>query len=378
MLKKILKILLIFVFTIVVFALGFVITLQLFEYTPETITPLEIQSNLDLSDENLVQLDQSIRILTFNTGYASLSATEDFVMDGGVKGRMDSQAEVEANIAGIIGIIQAQNPDIVLLQEVDEKSDRSYDTLQLTSYENALQMPLTLGYNYRVLFVPFPFQFGQMMGNVNSGIASFINFNVEEASRIQLPGNFSWPLRLANLKRCVVVSRLPILNSDKYLIVINVHLSAYDDGTMRLQEMEALKQLMIDETDQGNYVIVGGDFNQTFPDAVITSTMTINNVETEVNNYHYVLKDPSLWQAYPMERNWFIENHFQFGVDITTPTCRLLNKPYDSVNLDNNQYYVIDGFIVSDNIVIESIVTLNQNFVFSDHNPVAIQIKLIS
>ncbi|MDD3107582.1 MAG: endonuclease/exonuclease/phosphatase family protein, partial [Bacilli bacterium] len=301
MLKKILKILLIFVFTIVVFALGFVITLQLFEYTPETITPLEIQSNLDLSDENLVQLDQSIRILTFNTGYASLSATEDFVMDGGVKGRMDSQAEVEANIAGIIGIIQAQNPNIVLLQEVDEKSDRSYDTLQLTSYENALQMPLTLGYTYRVLFVPFPFQFGQMMGNVNSGIASFINFNVEEASRIQLPGNFSWPLRLANLKRCVVVSRLPILNSDKYLIVINVHLSAYDDGTMRLQEMEALKQLMIDETDQGNYVIVGGDYNQTFPDAVITSTMTINNVETEVNNYHYVLKDPSLWQAYPME-----------------------------------------------------------------------------
>jgi endonuclease/exonuclease/phosphatase family metal-dependent hydrolase len=376
MLKKILKILLVFVSSIIVFALGFVIVLQLFEYTPETLTPLEIQNNLDLSDENLVQLDQSIHILSFNTGYASLSATEDFVMDGGVKGRMDSQTEVEANIAGIIGIIQEQNPDIILLQEVDEKSDRSYDTLQLTSYENALQMPVTLGYNYRVLFVPFPFQFGQMMGNVNSGIASFINYNVEEATRIQLPGSFSWPLRLANLKRCVVVSRLPILNSDKYLIVINVHLSAYDDGTMRLQEMDALKQLMTDETDLGNYVIVGGDFNQTFPDAVTTSTMTINGTSTEVNNYHYALKNPSLWQAFPMEKDWFIENHFQFGVDITTPTCRLLNQPYDSLNLDNNQYYVIDGFIVSNNIIIESIETLNQNFVYSDHNPVSIQIKL--
>jgi len=377
MIKRILKVILIFLIVIIVFALGFVLTLQVFEYRPADETELTITNNLDDIEANYVLLDQTIRVLSFNTGYASLSATEDFVMDGGVKGRMDSASEVEANIQGIISILEAQAADIYLLQEVDVESDRSYDTMQLESYSNALEMPVTLGYNYRVLFVPFPFQLGQMMGNVNSGIASFINFHVDEATRIQLPGSFSWPLRLANLKRCVVVSRLPIQNSEKFLVVINVHLSAYDDGSMRLQEMDALETLMKAETDAGNYVLVGGDFNQTFPDAVTISSVDNNGTPQEVYNYHYALKDPLYWQAFPMEKDWFFENDFQFGVDITTPTCRLLNHPYDTVNDDLNQYYVIDGFIVSANITIESMQTLNQGFEYSDHNPVQIEIKLI-
>lgn len=377
MLKRILKVILIVFIVIIAIALGFVLTLQVFEYRPASETALEITNNLADTDANYVILDQNIKVLTFNTGYASLSATEDFVMDGGTKGRMDSKSEVETNIEGIISILEEQAADIYLLQEVDVESDRSYDTLQYQSYIDALQMPVTLGYNYRVLFVPFPFQIGQMMGNVNSGIASFINFYVDDASRVQLPGSFSWPLRLANLKRCVVVSRLPIKDSEKFLIIINVHLSAYDDGSMRLQEMAALESLMKSETDAGNYVLVGGDFNQTFPEAVTISTQEIGGVSQVVTDYHYALKDPSFWQAYPMEEDWFIDNNFQFGVDIYTPTCRLLNHPLDTVDDNMNQYYVIDGFIVSSNISIESVETLDKGFTYSDHNPVQIEIKLL-
>ena len=162
----------------------------------------------------------------------------------------------------------------------------------------------------------------------------------------------------------MLISKYPIKDSDKYLVVINVHLSAYDDGTMRLEEMEALKNIMKEEYDAGNYVIVGGDFNQTFPDAMIDN-----------ENYYYELKDSELWQAYPMENDWFIDNGFSFGVDITTPTCRLLNQPYDSVNEDNNQYYVIDGFIISNNLNIVSVNTLDENFVYSDHNPVKLTVN---
>lgn len=373
MIKRILKVFLVLITLVVVFAVGFVLTLQVFEYRPADVTELSVDQNLENVNTNYVSLNQTIRVLTFNTGYASLSATEDFVMDGGVKARMDSQALVEANISGIQGILEDEQADIYLLQEVDVDSDRSYHTNQLATYSDALQMPVTLGYNYRVIFVPFPFEFGQMMGKVNSGIVSYFSYYVEDASRIQLPGSFPWPINLANLKRCIVVHHLPIDGSDKQFVVINVHLSAYDDGTMRVQEMEALKNIIQEEKDLGNYVLVGGDFNQTFPNAV----NVIANADTVVYDYTYELKDPNFWQAFPMDGTWFEENGFSYVDDITTPTCRLLNQPYDTLNHDNNQYYVIDGFIVSDNIEVVSVQTVDADFQYSDHNPVRLEIRLI-
>jgi len=377
MLKKILKVVLkavlILVIAIVLFAGSFILVLQINEYNPEASELLTVENNLPDSSESYIQLSDTLKILTFNTGYASLSATEDFVMDGGVKGRMDSKAEVEANIAGIEAILTAAAADIYLLQEVDVDSDRSYNTLQYASYSELLDMPVSFGYNYRCVFVPFPFEMGQMMGNVQSGIMTGTNFFVETATRYQLPGTFSWPLRIANLKRCMTVSRLPIAGSDKFLVIVNVHLSAYDDGTMRVQEMAALRTLVQDEYADGNYVIVGGDFNQTFPAAVDVSA-----TDTADADYLYDLKDPTLWEAFEMDADWVTEDGWKFGIDLDldNPTCRLLNQPYDALNRANNQYYLIDGFIVSPNIDIVSVEIVEQDFMYSDHNPVVMEVTL--
>lgn len=371
--RRILKILMIIIITVLVFGVGFIITLQLFEYRPETVTELVIENSESFSGMEL-ELDNDIKILTFNTGYASLSETEDFVMDGGEKGRMDSQDEVEENILGITSILTREAADIVLLQEVDEDSARSYHINQYEEYTDILGTASVLAYNYRCIFVPFPLQISQMMGKVNSGIATFSEYDFSEAERIQLPGEFSWPLRLANLKRCILVTRFAIADSDKEMIVINAHLSAYDDGSMRLEETQALLEIMKDEYALGNYVLVGGDFNQTFPDGVTITT------EDGVDSYEYLfeLKDENYWQAPPLLSQGFLDNNFQFGVDKTNPTCRLLNMPYDSINVENNQYYLIDGFIVSANISIVSVKTLTEDFVYSDHNPVVMHFTMNS
>jgi endonuclease/exonuclease/phosphatase family metal-dependent hydrolase len=361
--KRVIKILLIFLSIIVGLLVGFVLALQIFEYKPENITVLEINDNYLDEDSFYVDSSENLTILTFNIGYASLSETEDFVMDGGEKGRMDSRDEVEDNIADISSVLNNNPADIYLLQEVDVDSNRSYNTDQYFHFQNLLGKSSVLAYNYRCIFVPFPLSFTQMMGKVNSGVVTFSDYYSDSAERIQLPGSFSWPVRLANLERCVLITKYPIKNSDEYLVVINVHLSAYDDGTMRIQEMKALQGLMKAEYEAGNYVIVGGDFNQTFPEAV-----TINSDDTY--DYFYELKDQDLWEAYPMEESWFNENNFIFAVDKTNPTCRLLKRPYDNENLDNNQYYLIDGFIISDNLSIIAVETLNENFTHSDHNPV--------
>ncbi|MCK5732445.1 MAG: hypothetical protein KAH13_05470, partial [Tenericutes bacterium] len=335
-----------------------------------------VSDNSANSSDNYFDLDTTIKFLTFNTGYASLSETEDFVMDGGEKGRMDTREEVEANVAGITSILERENVDIYLLQEIDVDSSRSYNIDQYDHYKTILGTASVLAYNYRCVFVPFPLNITQMMGKVNSGIATFSDNYSSEAERVQLPGSFSWPLRLANLKRCVLISRFPINGTDKELIVINVHLSAYDDGSMRQEETEALQGIMQAEYDLGNYVVVGGDFNQTFPDAVdITYD---SGTDTYTYDYLYELYDENYWQAPPIDGDWFTNNNFQFGIDISVPTCRLLNQPLDKVISTNNQYYSIDGFIVSPNITINNAETLDENFVYSDHNPVKLEITLNS
>ncbi|MGI6392138.1 MAG: endonuclease/exonuclease/phosphatase family protein [Candidatus Izemoplasmatales bacterium] len=368
--KRIAKILMLLILTAISFVIVFILVLQIFEYRPDPLVQLEITDNLTDESQNHLKLDTTYKILSFNVGYASLSQTEDFVMDGGAKARMDTKSEVEANIDGIKQILEDSEADIYLLQEVDEDSARSYHINQYSAFKDALGMPSSYGYNYRCLFVPFPLDFSHMMGEVNSGIASFTSFRVNSAIRHQLPGSFAWPVNLANLKRCLVVSKLPIADSSKYLVIINAHLSAYDDGSMRLKEMAYLQEVMQAETKAGNYVIVGGDFNQTFPQALIDG-------ENETNHYLYPLKNPEYWEAFPMNADWFLENGFTFGVDVSTPTCRLLHQPYDTDNHENNQYYVIDGFIVSDNIDILGVETLDLDFLYSDHNPVMMEIKLI-
>jgi endonuclease/exonuclease/phosphatase family metal-dependent hydrolase len=370
--KRVLRILLIFIIALLAFGVGFIMTLQAFEYHPAEVTPLELSTN----DGELVAIGETIKIVTFNIGYASLSATEDFVMDGGKKARMDSLAEVEANLAGIGEILTAADADIYLIQEVDEESSRSYQTKQYSYLQSTIPYSASLGYNFRVLFVPFPLNPSQMMGNVDSGIVSLIRYRVEAASRIQLPGEFSWPLRLANLKRCIVVSRLNIADSDKQLVVINVHLSAYDDGQMRILEMAKLQEIMAAEQALGNYIVVGGDFNQTFPGAY--SIDSVDAFDQPIVEYLYPLRNAAYWKAFGMDGEWFETNGFQYGVEsgFPFPTCRLLHQPYDSDTPDNNQYYYIDGFLVSANISIQAVSVINQAFVYSDHNPVAMEIVL--
>ena len=57
-----------------------------------------------------------------------------------------------------------------------------------------------------------------------------------------------------------------------------------------------------------------------------------------------------------------------------TATCRAAEIPYTKgVNYLN----VIDGFIVSDNIKVNSVYNINNEFSFSDHQPVKMEFELI-
>ncbi len=67
--------------------------------------------------------------------------------------------------------------------------------------------------------------------------------------------------------------------------------------------------------------------------------------------------------------------NWQFVMDNSVPSCRSLDRAYDG-DTDNFQFYMIDGFIVSDNLKVNSIETHDFGFENSDHNPVTLNVTL--
>ena len=182
---------------------------------------------------------------------------------------------------------------------------------------------------------------------------------MDSAERIALPCPFSWPVSTANLKRCLLVTYLPIEGSDKQLVLVNLHLEAYDDGEGKLAQTRQLNEFIQAEYEKGNYVIAGGDFNQIFP----------GSLEVYPNTH------PELWEPGVLTEDMLPEG-FSYAYDLSVPSCRLLNQPYNPADGENTQHYVIDGFILSPNVRLESAETLDLGFANSDHNPVLIRVVL--
>ena len=212
-------------------------------------------------------------------------------------------------------------------------------------------------FSYKVLYVPFPLP---TIGKVDSGIATLSRYEVKDSRRLALPCPFSYPVRIANLKRCLMVDRVPIEGSDKELVLVNLHLEAYDDGEGKAAQTQMLRELLQLEVQEGNYVIAGGDFNQAF-----------SNVDTSA----YPLIREDLWQPVAIDTDEFGDD-LSFQTDNRVPSCRSLDQPYKGADHNNFQYYLIDGFIVSSNVSVESVETQNLEFKNSDHNPILMKVKL--
>ncbi len=338
---------------------GLVGWLTIREYKPANLEDLEVLGG----GEAPIAVGDSLTVLSQNTGYAGLGAESDFFMDGGkdVAPTKEQQAD---NLAGLSALLAGEGADVYFLQEVDTDSGRTRGVDQSNVYWDALRLGGLDGtgayssshaLNYSCDFVPFPWP---PIGKVHSGLQTLSRFGVDSAQRIALPCPFSWPVRAANLKRCLLVSYVPLEGTDKQLVLVNLHLEAYDDGEGKAAQTKALMDFLTAEYEKGNYVIAGGDFNQTFPGALDA----------------FPIQDAGLWTPGVLGEEMLPEG-WRFACDLSVPSCRLLNHPYDP-DPAGNQFYVIDGFILSPNVGLDSVETLDNQFQYTDHNPVSIRVTL--
>ena len=352
-LKICIKILFIIVIMLILAGASMLTVLSLTEYKPGNIEKLSVKGQA--FDET--NSSKEIKIISWNVGYCNLGSTADFFMDGGTKVVSQTREELDENIRQITGKLQEWDADINLLQEVDRKSYRSYDVDEVSLFYNVFPDRISsYALNHKATFIPYPLP---PLRNVEAGLMSISKLKVESAERISLPSPFKWPESTCNLKRCLLVERLPISGSDKKLVVINLHLEAYDDGEGREAQNKFLIETIEKEFKAGNYVIAGGDFNQTFSNVDISK---------------YEIGSQNVWQ--PGEFNTdIISKNFTTYMDTSVPTCRSLDRAYDKSD-SNFQFYVIDGFIVSKNVEVISQKTMGLDFENSDHNPIELVIRL--
>ena len=336
---------------------GLVGWLTIREYRPAAVENITV---FEAGNKSIAPGD-SLTVLSQNTGYAGLGAESDFFMDGGKDVKPTRDQEL-ANREGIVQQLISRDADVYFLQEVDTDSSRSYGMNQQGWYHRTMSGSGNGPYsdahalNYSCDFVPFPWP---PLGKVHSGLQTLSRFEVDKAERVALPCPFSWPVRAANLKRCLLVSYVPLEGTDKELVLVNLHLEAYDDGEGKAAQTKVLLDFLTSEYGKGNYVIAGGDFNQTFPGALDA----------------FPMQTPELWTPGVLEEDILPEG-WRFACDLSVPSCRLLNHPYDP-DPAGNQFYVIDGFILSPNVGLDSVETLDNQFQYADHNPVSLRVTLL-
>jgi len=350
MIKNTLRLTLIAIGFALIFAVLFMVYSTITFYNPDKEITLQASLNPDT-----VAVNTPYQLITWNIGYAGLGDNMDFFYDGGKRTR-DTKARTFENLDSIKKFILQNRTDFIFLQEVDLASRRSYNTNQLEIIGKAVNYFTFFATNYQVSFVPVPFK--NPMGNVNSGIITFSRFTPINAKRIQLPGLSPWPNRVFNLRRCLLITRFPVSNGHE-LVLINTHNSAFENDSMKMAEMGFIRQLALNEYEKGNYVIIGGDWNQLPPNFP---------PDRFGNAYETKAFKPLTIDSHFMPIGW------QWAYDPSKPTNRYLDRPFDK----NCRTIILDFFLLSPNVQVADISTVNLNFKHSDHNPVKLSFALKS
>ena len=347
-LKKILKILLVLIILLILGLAGIIIYALITDYKPE------IKEILYKSDKPDKLSDTSeVSLLTWNIGYCGLDKEMDFFYDGGTK-VFTPRDKCLKNLDAVLRFFEKNDSvDFILIQEIDKKSKRSYHINEFDTLGKLLDNYHSFfGKNYDVFFVPVPP--ASPMGQVESGLVTFSRFRPASSVRYSFPGEYGFPKQLFMLDRCFLVNRYPLENS-RELLIINTHNEAFDPGEIRKTQMAYLREFLLSEFEKGNYIITGGDWNQTPPGFRPEFDINKVNKDQMSMNSDYLSSD---WR-------WVYDNR--------TPSNRTVIASYDPATTTTT---VIDLFLLSPNIEDLQIKCIDLGFENSDHNPVRIQVKL--
>ena len=226
-------------------------------YFPEN--PSQAEEVYCVSDAPILSPDQSLKVLSWNVQFMA-GKNYTFWFEHGEDLRPTPQ-DIGLTINEVARIINDENPDIVLLQEMDNGAAR-------TDYEDQLVRLFGLlsddykchsrAYYWKADYLIHP----KVNGSVGMELATFSKYKIESATRhalYEIPGFFL--VQWFDVKRAILEIVMPTTNGEN-LHVLNTHLSAFAQGTDTMeQQVRQTVDLLSGLTEAQKPWLIGGDFN---------------------------------------------------------------------------------------------------------------------
>ena len=329
--------------------------LLMIEWRPDPLEDTPVQPGRDTPAQPPAA-GAELGLVSWNLGYAGLDAKADFFMDGGKQVRPPDRDRVEANLEAMATWLAGQPADVVLLQEVDFDSSRTWGMDQSRVIGAALPTHFQArALNFKVAYVPYPLS--EPLGRMNSGLVSLTRARPGKATRHQLPGDYAWPVRVFHLKRCLHELRLPAPDGKDW-VLLHLHLSAFDKGgELRTQQMDYLRRLMQLLYAEGHHVIVAGDWNHAPPGLA-------------VDHFPHTAETPFWLQQVPA--GWTPKG-WTWAWDPQVPSLRATDAPFQP---GRSFLTTVDSLLLGPDVELVQVETVDLGFAHTDHQPVVARVRL--
>jgi endonuclease/exonuclease/phosphatase family metal-dependent hydrolase len=204
---------------------------------------------------------QALKVMTWNVQYL---AGKRYVFWNDLAAGDDEKPTPEDmafSLDEVARVIRDEQPDVVLLQELD-------DGAKATDYQHQLKLlherladlyPCnTSAYDWKADFVPNP----HIFGSVGRQLATLSRFQIEHAERLQLPVTAGNPIsRQFNPRDALLVAYLPLSDGGQ-LALLNTHLDRTAEHDDSLQSQVSAVAKVLDKFEgRGTPWLIGGDFN---------------------------------------------------------------------------------------------------------------------
>lgn len=206
---------------------------------------------------------QALKVMTWNVQYL---AGKNYVFwydttDGKGPDERPTVEDMAASLDEVARVIRDEQPDILLLQELDDNAKRSHyqDQLALLQERLADLYPCSAQtYDWKADLVPDL----HIFGSVGRKLATLSRYQIEHAERLQLPvASTDFISRQFQPKPALLLTYLPLSDGGQ-LAVLNTRLDGGAPGRSAVLDQVKTTVKLLDKFEgRGTPWLIGGDFN---------------------------------------------------------------------------------------------------------------------
>ncbi len=206
---------------------------------------------------------QALKVMTWNVQYL---AGKNYVFwydtpDGSGPDERPTPEDMASSLDEVARVIRDEQPDVLLLQELDEGAKPSHYQDQLALLQERLVdlYPCSVeAFDWKADFVPDR----HIFGSVGRKLVTLSRYQIEHAERMQLPvASANLLSRQFQPKPALLLSYLPLSDGGQ-LAVLNTRLDNGAPGHSAVREqVQATVKLLDKFESRGTPWLIGGDFN---------------------------------------------------------------------------------------------------------------------